>query len=186
MSNGDIVLLLIMVAAFIIGFTWGTARSLIFLIGGAVVFLIAAHARPPLSGFLGREWSNLSPLYSDMVTMLLLYGLGLTALLLFVWFGAKNTGLSQRWPGADRFLGGLVGVACAVMIVAGLDATLAIFYSHDPTFAQLASDDWSASLYGGMIDSQVGGAIHRSLLPALGSIANPLLPVGFRAAFGSG
>lgn len=186
MNNGDIVLLLILIGAFIIGFVWGTARSLIFLGGGAVVFLIAAHARPPLSTFLGREWTNLSPVYSDMIAMMLLYGLGLIGLLLLVWFGAKNTGLSQRWPDADRILGGLVGVACAVMIVAGLDATLAIFYSHDPAITALASEDWTAGLYRGMIESQTGGAIHRSLLPALGSLANPLLPVGFREAFGNG
>jgi hypothetical protein len=186
MNNGDIVLLLILIGAFIIGFVWGTARSLIFLGGGAVVFLIAAHARPPLSTFLGREWTQLSPVYSDMIAMMVLYGLGLVGLLLLVWFGARNTGLSQRWPDADRLLGGLVGVACAVMIVAGLDATLGLFYSHEPTIAQLASDDWTAGLYRGLIESQTGGAIHRSLVPALGSLAGPLLPVGFSEAFGSG
>jgi hypothetical protein len=186
MNNGDIVLLLILIGAFIIGFVWGTARSLIFLGGGAVVFLIAAHARPPLSNFLGREWTHLSPVYSDMIAMMVLYGLGLVGLLMLVWFGAKNTGLSQRWPDADRILGGLVGVACAVMIVAGLDATLGLFYGHTPTVAQLATDDWTAGLYRGIIESQTGGAIHRSLLPALGSLANPLLPVGFSEAFGNG
>lgn len=186
MNNGDIVLLLFLIGAFIIGFVWGTARSLIFLGGGAVIFLIAAHARPPLSTFLGREWTQLSPVYSDMIAMMVLYGLGLIGLLLLVWFGAKNTGLSQRWPDFDRLLGGLVAVACGVLIVAGLDATLALFYTHDPSITQLATDDWTASVYRGIIESQTGGAIHRSLLPALGSLANPLLPVGFREAFGGG
>jgi hypothetical protein len=72
------------------------------------------------------------------------------------------------------------------MIVAGLDATLGLFYGHTPTVAQLATDDWTAGLYRGIIESQTGGAIHRSLLPALGSLANPLLPVGFSEAFGNG
>lgn len=185
MNNGDIVLLIVLIGAFIIGFVWGTARSLIFLGGGAIVFLIAAHARPPLSSFLGRQWTNLSPVYSDMIAMLLLYGLGLIGLLLLVWFGAKNTGLSRKAPDVDRLLGGLVAVACAVMIVAGLDATLALFYGHDPSLTRVGGNDWTAGLYRGIIESQTGGAIHRSLVPALGSLANPLLPIGFREAFGS-
>jgi len=185
MTNGDIVLLLILVGAFIIGFVWGTARSLIFLGGGAVVFLIAAHARPPLSGFLARQWTNLSPVYSDMIAMLVLYGLGLAIMVVIVWFGARNTGLSARAPDVDRLLGGLVAVACAVMIVVGLDVTLSLFYGHDPTLARSGGTDWSASMVRGIQESQIGSAIHRSLLPSVGSVASPLLPVGFREAFGS-
>jgi uncharacterized membrane protein required for colicin V production len=185
MTNGDIVLLLVLVGAFIVGFVWGTARSLLFLAGGAVVFLIAAHARGPLSSFLARQWTSLSPVYSDMIAMLLLYGLGLGILLLIVWFGARNTGLSARWPDIDRLLGGLVGVCCALLIVAGLAATLALFYGYPADVVLVGDSDWSAVLYRGIVDSQIGGAIHRSLLPAIGSLAAPLLPIGFREAFGA-
>jgi hypothetical protein len=184
MNDGDIVLLLLLVGAFIVGFVWGTARTLIFLGGGAVVFLIAAHARPHLSGFLARQWTNLSPVYSDMIAMLVLYALGLAALTLLVWFGARNTGLSSRAPDIDRLLGGLVGVSCAVMVVAGLDVTFALFYGHQPTLGRAGGTDWSSALYQGIVESHIGGAIHRSLVPAAGSIAGPLLPVGFREAFG--
>ena len=171
--------------AFIVGFVWGTARSLIFLGGGALVFLIAAHARAPLSSFLGRQWNNLSPVYSDMVAMLVVYGLGLAVLVLIVMYGAKHTGLSARAPDIDRLLGGLVGVTCAVLIIAGVDASLSLFYGHGGTLAPAGGSDWSASLYRALTGSQIGGAIHRSLLPALGSIAAPLLPLGFREAFGA-
>jgi len=185
MNNGDIVLLLVLVGAFIVGFVWGTARSLILLGGGALVFLIAAHARGPLSSFLARQWTNLSPAYSDMVAMLIMYGLGLAILLLIVMFGAKHTGLSARAPDVDRLLGGLVGVGCAVIILGGIDASLSMFYGHDGTMAPAGSSDWSASLYLGLVESHIGGAIHRSLLPALGSIAGPLLPIGLKEAFGA-
>jgi hypothetical protein len=186
MNNGDIVLLLVLVGAFIIGFVWGTARSLIFLGGGAIVFLIAAHARTPLSAFLARQWTSLSPVYSDMISLLIVYGLGLAALTLIVWFGARNTGLSAGHPDADRLLGGLVAVACAVLVVAGIDASLSLFYGHDATTARTVGGDWTAVLYRGLVDSQIGGAIHRSLLPNVGSIANPLLPIDVRKALGAG
>jgi len=185
MNNGDIVLLLVLVGAFIVGFVWGTARSLIFLGGGALVFLIAAHARGPLSSYLARQWTNLSPVYCDMVAMLIVYGLGLAILVLVVMFGAKHTGLSARAPDIDRLLGGLVGVGCAVLIIAGVDASLSLFYGHGGTMAPAGSSDWSASLYQGLTGSQIGGAIHRSVLPALGSIAGPLLPIGVKEAFGA-
>jgi hypothetical protein len=106
------------------------------------------------------------------------------ALLLIVWFGARSTGLSQRWPDVDRLLGGLVAVACAVMIIAGLTATFALFYGYDPGVVAVGSD-WSAQIHGAIVDSQIGGAIHRQLLPALGSIAAPMLPIGMREAFGA-
>ncbi|MFN8621895.1 MAG: CvpA family protein [Chloroflexota bacterium] len=186
MNNGDIVLLIVLVGAFIVGFVWGTARSLLFLGGGALVFLIAAHARVPLSSYLARQWTNLSPIYADMVGLLVVYGLGLMVLTGIVWFGARNTGLSARYPDIDRLVGGLVAVACAVMVVAGLDVTLSLFYGHDATVARTVGGDWSASLYRGLVDSQIGGAIHRSLLPNVGSIANPLLPIDIREALGAG
>ena len=186
MTSGDIVLLLAFAGAFIVGFVWGTARTLIFLGGGAVVFLIAAHARAPLSGFLARQWTNLDPVFSDMVAMLVVYVLGLCLLLLLVWYGARNTGLSARAPDVDRLLGGLVGVACAVMVVAGLEVTMGIFHGYDPTLGRNGGSDWSAALYRGLVDSSIGGAIHRSLLPALGSLVAPLLPFGMVEAFGAG
>ena len=186
MNNGDIVLLLVLVGAFIIGFVWGTARALIFLGGGALVFLIAAHARTPVSSYLARQWTALSPIYSDMIGLLIVYGLGLVVLTLLVWFGAKNTGLSARYPDIDRLVGGLVAVACAVMIIAGLDATLSLFYGYDTVTARTVGGDWTAALYRGIVDSQIGGAIHRSLLPNVGALANPLLPIDMRKALGGG
>jgi len=185
MNNGDIILLLLLVGAFIVGFVWGTARSLIFLGGGALVFLIAAHARAPLSGFLVQQWGNLDPSFNDMVSMLVLYGLGLVALLGIVWFGAKNTGLSQRAPDLDRLLGGLVAVGCTVMIIGGLAAALSLYYDPGAGPAQTGGVDWADSLHRGVMGSEIGAAINRSLLPALGSIVGPLLPVGFEEAFGA-
>lgn len=185
MNNGDIVLLLVLVAAFIVGFVWGTARSLIFLGGGALVFIMAAHARGPLASFLQGQWSNLPPSFNDMVAMLILYALGLGIVLLLVWLGASNTGLSARAPDVDRLLGGLVGVACAVMIIAGLDGTLSMYFGYAGQLQPSGGSDWSASLYRAITTSQIGGAIHRSLLPALGSIAGPVLPIGFREALGA-
>jgi len=186
MTNGDIVLLIVLVGAFIVGFVWGTARSLLFLGGGALVFLIAAHARTPLSAFLTREWSNLRPSFDDMVAMLILYAIGLAILVAVVGFGGRNMGLSSRAPDLDRLLGGFVAVACVVMIVAGLDASLSLYFGHGGELAPAGSPDWSASMYRGITESQIGGAIHRSVLPALGSLAAPLLPIGFREAFGAG
>jgi uncharacterized membrane protein required for colicin V production len=186
MSNGDIVLLLVLVGSFLVGFVWGTARSLMFLGGGAAVFLIAAHARPPLSGFLSREWTNFAPAYNDMLAMLVLYVLGLLAIAAIVGVGARNTGLSTRAPDLDRLIGGMVGVAAGVMVVAGLDAILGLFYGYDANLTRTGGAAWSATLHEGLLRSEIGAAIHRSLLPALGALSRPLLPFGFAEAFGDG
>jgi hypothetical protein len=183
-SNGDIVLLLIMVGAFIVGFVWGTARTLIFLGGWFVIFLLAMHARPPLAGFLQNQWTQYTPVYNDMAAMGILYTIGLVALVALVWLGGRNTGISERAPDVDRLVGGLAGVACAVLVVAGLMVTLAVFYGHDAAIAATGGPEWTASLYRGLVESQIGGAIHRSLIPALGSVLNPILPIGMAEAFG--
>jgi hypothetical protein len=186
MNNGDIVLLLLFAGAFIVGFVWGTARTLLFLAGGTVVFLIAGHARGPLSGFLVREWTNLSPTFSDMLSMLVLYVVGLVIVLLIVVIGGRNIGLSGRFPNLDRLVGGLLGVLCAVMVVAGFDVILALFYGHVANLGRVGGAEWASSLYEGIVGSQIGQAIHRSLLPVLGSTVQPLLPAGFEEAFGAG
>jgi hypothetical protein len=183
-SNGDIVLLLILVGAFIVGFVWGTARTLIFLGGWFVIFLLSMHARPPLSGFLQNQWTQFTPVYNDMAAMGILYTVGLVALVALVWLGGRNTGLSERAPDVDRLIGGLAGVGCAVLVVSGVIVTLALFYGYDASIASTGGPEWTASLYRGLVESQIGGAIHRSLVPALGSLLNPILPIGLAEAFG--
>ena len=78
MTNGDIVLLLILVGAFIVGFVWGTARSL-HLPGRRSAGVPHRRPRPRARCRASCRASGRtsSPVYSDMVSMLVLYGLGL-------------------------------------------------------------------------------------------------------------
>jgi hypothetical protein len=185
-SPGDIVLLLVLAGAFIIGFVWGTIRSLFFLVGAGVVFVLAAHARPPLSSFLGREWSTLATVYSDMLALLILYVIGLVVVTAIVVVGGRNTGISGRWPGLDRVAGGLIGVAAALLVVAGIEAILGLFYGYPPSYARPGDAEWSATALQALLGSQIGGAIHRSFLPPIGELIAPILPVGLADAFGAG
>ena len=76
-------------------------------------------------------------------------------------------------------MGGVLGVFVAVLGIAGVIIILATVYAGTPAPGSVQGPEWSMTLYQSLLASTIGGAIDRSLIPALGALLGPA-PAGRR------
>jgi uncharacterized membrane protein required for colicin V production len=179
-TSADIILLLILAGAFLIGFFWGVMRGLLALAAWVVVFLLSAHLSIPVGDYLARQWINFTSEYSHMLSFLILYALLMIVSLVLIHIGVKGSQDVSRWPLVDDLLGGALAVALAVLIIGGTIAILQLFYKPDPL--STASAQWTLELYNGLHTSTIGSQIESGLVPFIGTILGPLLPASIHSA----
>src|SRR3954468_13009797 len=119
MSSADILLLLVLAGAFLIGFFWGVLRGLLALAAWVVVFLLSAHLSVPIGDYLARQWGNFSTEYSHMLAFLIVYVVLTIVSLVLIHVGVKGSQDVSRWPLVDDLLGGALAVAFSVLVIAG-------------------------------------------------------------------
>ena len=177
----DIYLLVIIVAALVVGFFWGAARSLMLLAAWLLAFvggrlpaapagLLPGLASGPATRPASARWR---PSASS------------------TWACCWRHP-SSSWPprGHQRFfasqalddvVGALVAMSVAILGIAGLMIVLSTFYgSGEPFVDPAGGPDWTAQLYQSLLDSTIGGAIDEQLVPVLGTILGPILPPDVR------
>ena len=179
MTTADILLLLIIAGAFLIGFFWGVIRGLLALAAWIVVFVLSAHLSLPAGDYLAREWTQYNPAYDHMLAFLIVFGFLFIVTLILIQLGTHGSQNLSRFPLLDDIVGGLLAAGVTVLTVAAITAILGTFYGPAATGGGLGAD-WSHSLYRGLLDSTLGGQLATSLVPALTSLLGPLLPADVR------
>ena len=66
MTSVDIVLVLIIAGAFVLGFLWGVIRSLLMLAAWFVVFVLSAILSVPVGDYLSNQWNTYSADWDHM------------------------------------------------------------------------------------------------------------------------
>ena len=69
-------MLLLLVAAFIIGYLQGTIRRLLGIAAVLFSFVLAAYLRDPFGNFLASNWTQFPPSYSHMIAFALVREMG--------------------------------------------------------------------------------------------------------------
>ncbi len=177
----DIYLLVIIVAALVVGFFWGAVRSLMLLAAWLLAFVSGAYLQLQLGSYLAGQWTDYSAGFSEMAAFGLIYmGMLLAAPIVIV----ASTRGSQRFfahQALDDVTGALVAMSVAVLGIAGLMIVLATFYGSGEPFVDPAGGPaWTAQLYQSLLDSTIGSAIDERLIPILGAILGPILPPDVR------
>ena len=177
----DIYLLVIIVAALVLGFFWGAVRSLMLLAAGLLAFVTGAYLQLQLGSYLAGQWTNYAAGFSEMAAFALIYlGMLLAAPFIIV---ASTRGSQQFFANQalDDVVGALVAMCAAILGIAGLMIVLATYYgSGDPFVDPAGGPTWTAQLYQSLLDSTIGQAIQERLIPALGAVLGPILPPDVR------
>ncbi len=176
----DFALVVVFVAAFLIGYLRGALRQLITLGAWLVAFLLAAYLRQPIADWLETQ-TNYSREYLDMLGFAAAFlGLFLLATVV-IQVGGRTVDLIAR-PKLDELLGGVLAVAWAVMFVTSLMIVLGSYYANAP----VASTELGVmrDLNTALRESTIGDALHRSAVPGLLSILGPIIPADIRASGG--
>jgi uncharacterized membrane protein required for colicin V production len=176
----DVIIVLLLGGAFLLGFFQGVIRGLLAIAAWFVAFVLAANLRAPVGDWLSDQWLQYTPAYNAMLAF------GAVALVLFVTaiiviqVGTRGVATLSRYPLLDDVIGGLLGVALAFLLLAALIVVLMSFYAAGPTPGAVENTEWTADLYRTLENSAIGRLIRDSLVPGLGAALNVLLPGDIR------
>ncbi|MDQ3870423.1 MAG: CvpA family protein [Chloroflexota bacterium] len=171
----DLVLLVILAGAFLLGFFQGAIRQLLGLLAWLISFLLAANLRDPVGDFLGRYWTFFPSGYNQMLAF------GLVFIVLFVIVNIltqvryRRAVIHSRMTVLDEIIGGLLGALLAVLIVTTAIIVLDSYYARGGT-GGTADVAWIGQTYRALTDSRIAASLHASLIPGLLAILGPLLP----------
>ena len=176
----DIALVVLFASAFLLGVFRGALRQLISLGAWLVTFLLASYVRQPIGDWIAGQTAY-STEYVDMLGFALAFIVFFGLALIVIQIGGRTVELIAR-PGFDELLGGLLGLAWAVMAITSLLIILDTYYANPlPNSSELAS---VRDLVIGLRELSIADALHRSAVPGLVSILGPLLPAEVRASLG--
>ena len=106
----DLLLLLLLVTAFMLGYLQGTVRRLLGIASILFSLVVSAQLRAPFGDFLAQNWTQFPSAYSRMI------GWGLVFLVLVIAFAIgiqvyyERSKIFPRYPMVDPLVGGIAGV----------------------------------------------------------------------------
>jgi uncharacterized membrane protein required for colicin V production len=177
----DIILVLLLGGAFLLGFFQGVIRGLLSIAAWFVAFIVAANLSEPVGDWLNGQWVQFTPEYNRMLAF------GIVALLLFaiaevlIQFGTRNTATLSRYPLLDDVLGGVLGMVLGVLLLAGMIVVLDSFYASTDAVATAQDAASTAQLYRTVQDSAISQLVRDSIVPGLGVVLELLIPGHVRA-----
>lgn len=177
----DIYLLVIIVSALLVGFFWGSARSVMLLAGWLLGFLAGAYLQLQLGSYLASQWPEFAPSFSEMAAFGVIYlGLLLAAPILIM-VGTQGNQRLSHIQSLDDIMGATLSTVVALLGIAGVMIVLATFYGTEgPVVDAEGGPLWTADLYEALLSSNIGSGIQEHLIPIMGSVLGPILPPDVR------
>lgn len=180
MNNADLVIALLLLGGFLMGFFQGSPRALLALGGWFIAFLAAAHLREPVGNFLADKGQPYTDGYAAMLAFgavfIVIYG----GILIAITFTYRDTRHLTRFNVADEFVAGVLGALGMLLVVT---ATLVILDSFYASHVATGSGEigWISSIDAALDGSGIANALRSSLVPGLGAILEPVLPFSVRS-----
>ena len=179
----DVILILYFIGFFVLGFAQGTIRRLLGI--GSILFswFLAANLAEPLSGFLGRNWTQFPQEYSYMIGFLAIFLTSSIALALVAQGFYKPQPLFQKARFADEIIGGLLGIVEAAIIFGAILVILDQFFlipamPVNPNELPFLRQIWEA------IDpTQIAAIFRDTLIPAFFALTGFLVPDEIEAPY---
>ncbi len=177
----DLLVVLGIVAAFILGFVQGVIRRLLGILSMLFAFLVAANLRDPLGAFLASNWTFPRD-YSYMIGFGTLFVAFTVTFSIAIQGFYRRTPLWSRAPIVDEIVGGLLGVLEALMLV-GFGIVILDSFSWS-TVAPFAGElGFLRTLADAVDGSQVHGFFRDVLIPGFVLLFGGLIPGDLAQAF---
>jgi uncharacterized membrane protein required for colicin V production len=177
----DLVIILILAIAFVLGFIQGTIRRLLGL--GSILFsyLLAANVRDPLGKFFSENWHQFPAEYSYMIAFGAVFLIASVGFSLLIQGFYRHQDLFVRAKFADEVLGGLLGLVQALLIVGCVIVILDSFF-RNPAMPQSRGElILLRDIFNAMDRSNTAQVYRDVLIPGFNSLVGFLLPADVRA-----
>jgi uncharacterized membrane protein required for colicin V production len=184
----DLVIILVLFAFFILGFTQGTIRRLIGIAAILFSFILAANLREPLGNFLKANWTQFPPEYAVMVGFGTLFAAAVVSTSLVIQTYYNRTPLFRRFTIIDELLGGFLGVAHGLLILGAVIIILDSYFTvpgHPVRDNELPGlrEVYEAYDPPGEAVSATAQIFRETLVPGFLAVTGPITPSGLRAFY---
>ena len=178
----DLIMLLVLFGAFIVGFMQGTIRRLLGIISIVFSFFFAANVKEPLGEFLGASWDQFPPEYGEMIGFLTIFMAGVIASSIVIQGTYKKTALFEKYQFVDEIIAGFLGVFQVVMFLTFvtliLDTYFLLGFTVDPQEIHHLRNFWTP-----LTESETGRILHQTIIPRFVDIFGLLLPESVEAIY---
>ena len=179
----DLLLALIFMAFFVLGFAQGTIRRLIGIGSILFSFLFAANVAEPLGQFLAANWTDQPKQYSQMVGFGTVFVAASLAFAIVVQGFYRPQPLFEKARFVDEILGGLLGLLQVAIILAAIVIILDSYYRltgipQGPNEIQFLRDLWTA-----LDDSRIVDVFRSTLIPAFFVIVGLFIPNSIKVLY---
>jgi uncharacterized membrane protein required for colicin V production len=176
----DLVIILILALAFVLGFIQGTIRRLLGL--GSILFsyLLAANVRDPLGSFFAANWFQFPKEYSFMIAFGAIFILASVAFTLVIQGFYRHQDLFVRAKFADEVLGGMLGIIQALVIIGAVIVILDSFFRNPALPRSSGELILVRDIFNGMDRSNTAQIFRDVLIPSFNALVGGLLPADIR------
>jgi uncharacterized membrane protein required for colicin V production len=184
----DLLIILILFAFFILGFTQGVIRRLIGMAAVLFSFILAANLRDPLGNFLKANWTQFPAEYAVMVGFGAVFAAAVVSTSLVIQTYYHRTPLFRRFTIIDEMLGGLLGVVHGLLVLGAVIIILDSYFTvpgHPVRDNELPGlrDVYEAYDPPGEPISATAQIFRETLVPGFLAVTGPIMPTGLRAFY---
>ena len=179
----DLLVLLLLIAAFVMGYLQGTLRRVIGI--AAVVFslVLAAQLRAPVGDYLASHWGQFPPGYTRMIAFGATFALSVIVLAIITELYYERGPFLPRARFADPLLGGVLGVLQAVLMIGVLILVLDSYFAT-PDLVPIAGEFVVVRDFHAALDVSRTAALYRhDLIPAFYFLIGALIPQDLRVMY---
>jgi uncharacterized membrane protein required for colicin V production len=172
----DIVIVLVAMGVFVVGWLQGALRQLLGIGVLLVAFVFAGGMREPLGEFLARNWTFNDRGFNLMLAMLGVWIAATVTLLIGVQSFYRRIVIHRRFVIVDEIIGGVLGAFQVVLVVAMLTIIFASYYGTLARGDEARGSEWANSVWLLLRDSAIVSALRDGFIPVVVSVFSLLLP----------
>ncbi len=172
----DLLLALLFLAFFVLGFAQGTIRRVIGIGSILFSFLFAANVAEALGGFLGQNWTQFAREYSYMIGFGTIFLAASIAFALVVQGFYKPQPLFEKARFVDEIIGGLLGIVQFGLILLSVVVILDSFFSLRGIAVDAQELSWLRSLWSALDSSTIVDFFRTVVIPGFFNVFDLFIP----------
>ncbi|HEY4227885.1 MAG TPA: CvpA family protein [Candidatus Limnocylindrales bacterium] len=181
----DLVIFLVLLAMFIVGYAQGVVRRLLGI--GAILFslILGSLLRQSLGEYLSHEWTSIVPSYSYMVAYGAIFLAAAVTISVGIQISYRPAPLFPRYPVLDEILGGLLGVLEGILILVAILLILDPYYTQPDVQDKVGIGEFALlrTLHQLFDNSLTASILRHNVIPAFLAIFGLLIPQDVKNAF---
>jgi uncharacterized membrane protein required for colicin V production len=179
----DLLVLLLLIAAFVVGYLQGTVRRLLGIASVIVSLIVSAQLSIPVGEYLAQNWGQFPPGYARMVAFAALFALSVIVLAIVTELYYERGPFVPRYPLVDPILGGVLGVIEGILLIGVLVLVLDSYFLTPNLIVSAGEFVFVRDFFNAMDLSRTADIYRSTLFPLFFALIGFFIPEHLRAPY---